>query len=245
MVNTIIIGVALYFLSGFLDINKRLGGSPEGKGGLGILIFLVAAIFAVQIGNQWIWQQSVVKQLVDYLFGAQGILNPAPPDYRLWAFLAVTFLLAFFFKGYLLPTGAGGTDKVNYALAILIGSSVARAGISFASVVLLGEAIFTIVLARALQGTAPQPKGIPGHWVLAGFLVGWASAAMTYGTEYQGWLATIVGAPLWAMGLIQVGPTGVAAQPTGVGGWVWWIVKMGLGALLIIGLPLLFFGFVI
>jgi len=243
LVNSIIIGVALYFLSGFLDINKRLGGSPEGKGGLGILIFLVAAIFAVQIGNQWIWHQSVVKQLIDYLFGAQGILNPAPPDYRLWAFLAVTTLLSFFFKGYLLPTGAGGTDKVNYALAILIGSSVARAGISFASIVLLGEAIFTIVLAKALQGTAPQPKGIPGHWILAAFLVGWASAAMTYGTEYQGWLATFVGYPLWKLGFITIGPAGVPARPEGVG-WFGWIFKMGLGALLIIGIPILFFGFV-
>ncbi len=244
LVNSIIIGVALYFLSGFLDINKRLGGSPEGKGGLGILIFLVAAIFAVQIGNQWIWHQSVVKQLIDYLFGAQGILNPAPPDYRLWAFLAVTFLLSFFFKGYLLPTGAGGTDKVNYALAILIGSSVARAGISFASIVLLGEAIFTIVLARALQGTAPDVKGKSTNWLLAAFLVGWASAAMTYGTEYQGWLAWIVGTPLWAMGLIQVGPTGAAARPAGTG-WFGWIFKMGIGALLIIGLPILLFGFII
>jgi len=227
LVNTLVIGVALYFISGFLEINKKLGGSPEGKGGLGILIFLIAAVFAVNIGNQFIWQQSVVKQLIDYLFGAQGILNPAPPEYRLWAFLAVTTLLSFFFKGYLLPTGAGGTDKVNYALAILIGSSVARAGISFASIVLLGEAIFTIVLAKALQGTAPDVKGKSTNWILAAFLVGWASAAMTYGTEYQGWLAWIVGTPLWAMGLIQVGPTGAPAQPTGVGGWFGWIFKIG------------------
>src|SRR3989338_1701853 len=189
LVNAVVIGIVLYFLSGFLDINKKLGGSPEGKGGLGIIIFLIAALFAVQIGNQWIWQKAVVRQFIDYLFGSQGILNPKPPEYRLWAFITVATLLAFFFQGYLLQGVAGGT-KINYALAILIASSVARAGISFQSIVLLGEAIFTIVLAKALQGTAPQPKGVPGHWILAGFLVGWASAAMTYGTEYQGWLAT-------------------------------------------------------
>ncbi|MBI2658651.1 hypothetical protein HYX05_00930 [Candidatus Woesearchaeota archaeon] len=240
LVNAVVIGIILYFLFGFLDINKKLG-SPEGKGGLGIIIFLIAALFAVQIGNQWIWQKAVVRQFIDYLFGSQGILNPAPPEYRLWAFITVTTLLSFFFKGYLLPTGAGGTDKVNYALAILIGSSVARAGISFASIVLLGEAIFTIVLAKALQGTAPDVKGKSTNWILAAFLVGWASAAMTYGTEYQGWLAWIVGTPLWAMGLIQVGPTGAAAQPSGTG-WFGWIFKMGGGALVIaiIALILLF-----
>ena len=243
LVNAIVIGAVLYFVLGFI-LKDKIPKSPEGMGGYGILIFLIALIFAVQIGNQWIWQQNVVKQLVDYLFGAQGILNPKPPEYRLWAFITVTTLLAFFFQGYLLQGVAGGT-KINYALAILIGSSVARAGISFQSIVLLGEAIFTIVLAKALKGTAPEPKGIPGHWILAGFLVGWASAAMTYGTEYQGWLATFVGYPLWKLGLLTVGPTGAPAQPTGVGGWVSWIGKMGLGALLIIGLPILLFGFVI
>ena len=241
LVNTFIIGVVLYFLSGFFDINKKLG-SPEGKGGLGIIIFIIAALFAVNIGNQWIWHQSVVKQFVDYLFGAQGLLNPSPPEYRLWAFLSVTTLLAFFFNGYLLKGGAGGTNKVNYALALLIGSSVARAGISFSSVVLLGEVIFTIVLAEALKGTAPEIKGKSTNWLLAAFLVGWASAAMTYGTEYQGWLAGIVGAPLWALGLIQVGPTGAPAQPSGVGGWFGWIAKMGGGAIVFLVLiPLLFF----
>ena len=241
LVNAVVIGIVLYFLSGFLDINKKLGGSPEGKGGLGIIIFLIAALFAVQIGNKWIWQKAVVRQFIDYLFGSQGILNPAPPEYRLWAFITVATLLSFFFNGFLLKGGAGGTNKVNYALAILIGSSVARAGISFASIVLLGEAIFTIVLAEALKGTAPDVKGKSTNWILAAFLIGWASAAMTYGTEYQGWLAWIVGTPLWAMGLIQVGPTGAAAQPSGTG-WFGWIFKMGGGALVIaiIGLILLF-----
>ncbi|MBI2647199.1 hypothetical protein HYW99_01870 [Candidatus Woesearchaeota archaeon] len=241
LVNAIIIGAVLYFVLGFI-LKDKVPKSPEGLGGYGILIFLVALIFAVNIGNQWIWHQSVVRQLIDYLFGAQGILNPKPPEYRLWAFIAVATLLAFFFQGYLLQGVAGG-NRINYALAILIGASVARAGISFQSIVLLGEAIFTIVLAKALQGTTPQPKGIPGHWILAAFLVGWASAAMTYGTEYQGWLAWIVGTPLYYAGLIQIGPTGAPARPEGVG-WLGWIFKMGLMALLIIGLSILSFGYV-
>ena len=239
LVNAVIIAAVLYFVLGFV-LKDKVPKSPESIGGYGILIFLVALIFAVQIGNQWIWHQSVVKQFVDYLFGAQGILNPAPPEYRLWAFLAVTTLLVFFFNGFLLKGGAGGTNKVNYALAILIGTSVARAGISFASIVLLGEAIFTIVLADALKGTAPNVKGFGTNWILAAFLVGWASAAMTYGTEYQGWLATFVGYPLWKLGLLTVGPTGAPAPPTGVGGWFGWIFKMGGGALVIVIIALIF-----
>jgi len=48
-------------------------------------------------------------------------------------------------------------------------------------------------------------------------LVGWASAAATYGTDYQGALATIVGKPLGWMGFITAAP-GAAPTP----GWGWW-----------------------
>ncbi|MEK6909680.1 MAG: hypothetical protein AABW61_01225, partial [Candidatus Aenigmatarchaeota archaeon] len=177
-------------------------------------------------------------QLKDYLFGEFGILNPDPPAFRLWTFIAVGTLLAFFFEGYLLKGGAGGTHKINYALAIILASNVARAGISLSSVVLLGEAIFTIVLAEALKGTAPNVKGFGTNWILAGFLVGWASAAMTYGTDYQGWLASFVGTPLYYMGFISADPAGAVARPSGTGSWFGWIGKMGIGAL-IIGLLLL------
>lgn len=243
LVNSIIIAAVLYFVLGFL-LKDKVPKSPEGIGGYGILIFLVALIFAVKLGNQWIWDLSTLVQLKDYLFGQTGILNPSPPAYRLWTFIGSATLLAFFFSGYLIKNVPGG-NKINYALAIIIASNLARAGISVQSVVMLGEVVFTIVLAEAVKGTAPTIKGFNTSWVISGFLVGWASAAMTYGTDYQGILARIVGYPLWSFGWITVGPTGAPAQPSGFWGWISWIFKMGWGALLIIALPILFFGFVL
>jgi len=50
LVNAIIIAAVLYFVLGLLDINKKLG-SPEGKAGYGIIIFLIALIFFVLTVN--------------------------------------------------------------------------------------------------------------------------------------------------------------------------------------------------
>jgi len=236
LVNSIVISIVLYFLFGFLDIQKRLGGSPEGKTGMGLIIFLIALIFAVKIGNQWIWEQAVVAQLFGYLFGAQGILNPSGPAYRLWTFIGSATLLAFFFSGFLMKNVAGG-NKINYALAIVIASNMASAGVSIQSVVIMAEVIFTIVLAEALKGTVGEKKG--SNWLLAAFLVGWASAAATYGTEYQGMLARPVGFILWAFGFISVGPAGAVARPSGAG-WFGWIFKTGGGALVLVLIILLF-----
>ncbi len=229
LVNAVIIAAVLYFVLGWMKVGNL--NSPEGKGGYAILIFLVALIFAVKIGNQWIWDQSVVRQFIAYLFGAEGILNPSPPAYRLWTFLVSATLLAFFFSGYLIKNVPGG-NKINYALAILIAMTLARSGTNFQRIVILGEVIFLIVLAEALKGTSPNVKGFNLNWVIAGFLVGWASAAMTYGTEYQGWLAWIVGTPLYYAGFITLDGTTVT-RPTGTG-WFGWIGKMMLGALALI-----------
>ena len=149
-VNATIIGIVLYILFGFLPgIKDKLG--KEGSIGFGIIIFLISLFFAVKLGNQWIWDQNSIRQLVVYLFGAEGILNPDPPAYRLYTFLGSFFLFAFFFRNYLIKD-AGGPAWVNYGLAFLIASSVAKSGYSFQSVIIMGELIFFLVLAESLKG---------------------------------------------------------------------------------------------
>lgn len=239
LVNALVITTVLYFLMGLLDINKKLG-SPEGKAGYGILLFIIGIIFAFKIGNKWIWDLQTLVQLKNYAFGTTGIFNPDPPAYRLWTFIGASTLLAFFFSGYLLK-GVQGGNKVTYALAIVIAANMASAGVDVRSIIILGEVIFVIVLQDAMKGTTPTIKGHNTNWIFSFFLVGWASAALSYGTEYQGVLGGLIGAPLAAMGMISTSATGAVARPTGTS-WFGWIFKMGGSAIfwLLLALALFF-----
>ena len=190
LVNTIIISIVLYFVSGLLGLREKLG-SKEGSAGFGIILFIVSAFIAVSLGQQFVWSNASVKLLIDYLFGEYGILNPAR---GLWIFVSSAFLLAFFFNTFLLKN-AGLDVKVSYGLAIILGASIARAGYGVKTVVIMGEFVFLLILADALKGTTPAGAtgGNKWAWILSFFLVGWASAAMTGGTDYQG----ILGGILW------------------------------------------------
>src|SRR3989338_745890 len=226
IVNATIIGLVFYFIAGILPgIKDKLG--KEGSIGFGIMIFLISVFFAVKLGNQWLWDQSSIRQLIAYLIGADGILNPDPPGYRLYTFLGGFFLLSFFFRSYLIKE-VDGSKWINYGLAFLIASSMARSGYSLQSVIIMGELIFFLVLAQALDTAGTKTY----NWLISFILVGWASAAATYGTEYQGLLATLAGWPLVKLGLIAAPATGAAAPS----GWGWWLLAL-LG-LAIFALPI-------
>ena len=143
--NTAIIGAVLYFLGGLLLKDKK-PQSPEGNIGMIILIIIVSLVFAVKIGNRWVWQQETVRLLINYLFGPQGILNP---NWGLWTFLGASTLLSFFFNGFLLKDQ--GNKFINYALAILIASNMASSGVTMRSVIIMGEVIFVILLSNTLN----------------------------------------------------------------------------------------------
>ncbi len=218
LVNTFIIGIVAYFALGLLKVADIQ--SPQGKTGYGILIFIGALIWAVGIansyGNVFVWQ--AYKYFISYFIGPEGILNPWPPQYRLLVFVGSFGLLAFFFQNYLIQQG---TKWVNYALALILAMNMASSGVSVTSVIILGEIIFVLVLQKALQAGGTN-KWL--SWILAIGLVGWASAAMTYGTQYQGFLATLLGP------LVSTFIGGAPGKPTE---WGWW-AKTGLLVLTVV-----------
>lgn len=201
LVNTAIIAAIAYFLLGLMKVNQNLK-SPEGNTGYGILIFLVAFIFAVRLGNNWIWNIETALRLRGYLLGPEGILNPNPPFYRLWIFLSSAILLAFFFSLYVKADVKGGT-AISYALAILMASTIASAGASINAIIQLAEVIFVIFLADALHGKVTDEKF---RWSLGIFLVGWASAALTSAyPQYTGFIGGIVGRHILSpLGIMKV-----------------------------------------
>ena len=225
--NTVIIGAALYFIFGLLKVNEKLGNTNEGKIGYSLIIIIMSLLLSIKFaGNDWIWSHPVMLQLFDYLFGPNGLLNPA--DWGMYVFLGSFFLLAFFFNNNLLKDNAGSNKFVNYGLAFLIASNMARSGVKMRSVIIMGEMIFTIILAKSLETSVPKKEwGL--NWIAAIILVGWASAAATYGTEFQGFFAGVVGKPLVAAGLIS--GTTLPGQPPPISTGSWGIY--GIGALIL------------
>ena len=206
LVNAAIIAAVLYFVMGLTPVGKNLQ-SPQGKTGFVILIFLISAVFAVRLGNQWIWDLNNVILLRNYLFGAQGILVPP----RLLVFITSFVLMAYFFVGYLSKNITGG-PFVNYALVTVLAASMASAGVGLPTVIRIGELIFLIVLADALEG---QKLDAEYKWGLAFLIVGWSSASLTaaFGPEYEGIIGSMLAPMLRYYGLI---PT-VAGEPVGFG----------------------------
>lgn len=191
IVNALIIGIVLYFALGFMGVKEKLGKLPEAQTGYGILIFIGSLVWAIGIassyGKLYVWQ--AYSYFISYFIGPEGILNPYPPQYRLLVFAGSFTLLAFFFNNYLLENAK--TPRVNYGLALILSMNMASSGVSVKSVIILGEIVFVLVLQRALLTTTKDNVWL--SWFLAILLVGWASAAMTYDTQYQGFLGGIIG----------------------------------------------------
>ena len=201
LVNALIITAVLYFVLGLLDKNKRLmPGSPQGISGVGILLFLISIVFAVKLGNRWIWQLENVQYFINYLFGVEGILVYP----KIIVFITSFVVLAYFFTFYFTKEIAGA-KFITYALAAILAASMASAGVGLQIVIRIAEFVFLIVLADALDGKIKD-----GHykWGLAFLIVGWSSASLTaaFGPEYSGIIGSFMAPMLRYYGLIRAEP---------------------------------------
>ena len=125
IINAIIIAAVLYFVFGLLKVNEKLG-SKEGQTGYGILLFIISLLFAVKLGNLWIWSQPTISTLVAYFFGRYGILTTN--ENRIFIFIGTSVLFAVFFD-YI---GLGKENrKLNYMLAIIFAVFSILTGMSY------------------------------------------------------------------------------------------------------------------
>lgn len=172
LVNSILIAAFLYFLLGILKIPQL--GSPEGKTGYGILLFVVSVIFAVKIGNVWIWSQPTISALIKFFFGPEGILTLNKN--RLFIFLITGTVLATFFN----YVGLGKENaKINYLLAFIFAASLASGPdpLTFAGVKRLVLVVGTWVLGGNLSDKFTGKAKVIGY-VIAFFLMLWAVSAV-------------------------------------------------------------------
>jgi len=193
IVNAAILGTIIYLVSGFLDLKTKLK-SPEGGIGFTLIIFFISLFIAVRIGPQWIWSNSMVKSLIDFMFYVNptdhtgGILNPYSPDYKLWIFGSLFVVFSFFFNHYLL-TGAENR-KMSYALALILSGHMAYNGISTSWAINISEILFILIFEKSLK-TSIQTNWL--RWGMAAFLVLWAGYAISAATGVPSASSTILG----------------------------------------------------
>ena len=205
LVNAVIIGAVLYFVLGFL-LKDKVPKSPEGIGGYGILIFLVALVFAVQIGNQWIWSQPTIKELVNFFFGNEGILTTNKN--RIFIFIGSAALLTWFFNSVALGKE---NHKINYILAIVFAAHMATGPDPYTmdNVKTLLLIVGTWVLGSNLS------EKFTGKWKIAGYVIAFA---LVY------WATSIVETAVTPEGKAVVAERGwISAIFSTLGGNKFWI----------------------
>ncbi len=226
IINTVIIGIVLYLLSGFLDLKKRLNTS-EGQVGLTIIIFLISLIIAVKIGPKWLWHQDIVISLMGFLFyvdkdGYGGILNPFHPYYKLWIFISLFVVIAFFFNNFLLK--ANKEAKMNTALALILAGHMTYNGISPNNVITIAEVLFVLILQDSLKDSITNKWW---RWIVAIFLIMWAGYAVSSATGYGGLSTTVLGKSPGVAGGIFYGIGWLIKAGFVLGGGVlaYWLIK--------------------
>lgn len=195
IVNTLIIGAVGYFLIGFIYEPK----TPQSKYGLPIMTLLIAGLIAQNIGNDWVFKSSHVKEGYNYLFAPEhtetdssgksvsvgGILRPEGPTsnppgkYRLLVFATAVIVFSWFLISFLNITTGG--NKLSITMAIIIAASLSHRGESIDMVRNIAEVLsFLIVLKQipadifAIGGSLP---GLPGA---AQSLLGGLGAGLRY-----------------------------------------------------------------
>ena len=68
IVNTIIVSLVVYFGLGLLGVKP---GTKEGQIGIALLAIFIGFMISFNVGDEWLWDNSNVQALKDYLFGPE------------------------------------------------------------------------------------------------------------------------------------------------------------------------------
>ena len=199
IVNTAIISLLLYFVLGLLKVKMDSG---PGKTGLWVMIIIVSILFAAKLGNNWIWSISSVRGIIDFFFGAKGILtlDPATGNYRLFIFIIMGLSLSWLFT---FLEVSKQTPKLNYVIAAMIASTFARGGADLNSALLAGQFIAIIIIGLQLASRTNKLIG----FAVATLLIEWSISAISMkytilGILWGGSVGKIFGSGWW--GLIEI-----------------------------------------
>ncbi len=135
IVNTLLIGtfifLAIHFLPEKLVGKIKPGKSNTAKSVFFIALLIVSVVFAIRIGNMFIWHEdAVVRPAFRYLFGVDeegniGILRPT----RILIFIGASALLYWLFVTKV-KIGQGKNDSVDLVIAILLAADMTHQGLT-------------------------------------------------------------------------------------------------------------------
>ena len=238
VVNAIILTGVGWLLLGLFKVAQPQ--SPEGKAAYTLMIFLVAVLMALQFGDKWLWQEPLLQYFKDYLFskeaGKEGILTISTG--KLWIFLISLALYSFFFSGFLLKGGVGGSKEASIFLAVVLAAATASRGMSYATLSTLGEFLFLAMVQASLKEAGGfKFFGFP----IALLIIGIASATISASNEaHRGFLARHIGCKFvpceWGIQPAQqrafVGAPGALPQRTAPLGGLLGGLLLGAGGLI-------------
>lgn len=160
-VNAAIIAAVLYF--GLSLIPKIKPGSKPAQLVMAGVVIALGIMFAIQIGDQFIFSTGAFKDAVNYLFKdsytvdgetVNGILNPN----HIWKFVGMSLILSWLFITFL-DVGKG-KHFIDIAIAIIISANAAHGGLEPIRVIHLGQAIALIILTHQFS----KQFGIGNAW---------------------------------------------------------------------------------
>ncbi len=186
IVNAVLIGTIAYLVIPLLLGKDKAPQSKPALTAMLILIIFLSIVFAISIGDVYIWQQKGIKPIVDYFIGSEGILKAG----RLGVFLGATALFMWFLN--FLGVGSaekGKPSKVNFALAFLIGMHLAKSGISGNTLIGIGQAFALIIFWQNIH-KGIDIKGGQRPWV-------WVVLALVITVILVGWVGSILSPCKW------------------------------------------------
>lgn len=123
--------------------------SKEGTVGLWILCIIFSGVVASSM-DYFFWEAGTFRELLDLLFGPQGILTMK--DNRLIIFVTVTVLLSWLFNDLKIGGEGAHVNKFNWIAAIIFGANIAASDdpISMKTLIVIAWITITIIIARGM-----------------------------------------------------------------------------------------------
>ncbi|MBI2661522.1 hypothetical protein HYX09_04650, partial [Candidatus Woesearchaeota archaeon] len=178
VVNTILITAFTYLALGLLKVG--LPQSGPGKVATWLMIGVISFMASVRIGESYVWQLETLQRFVQFLFGAQGILTFN--ENRIIVFAVAT---ALFIWTFALLHVSDNQPKINYALALILGASLAGSEdpVSINFLVMFGHVIGMIAIGKNLAQQATGGRMKFAAYAFAFLLLWWVinAAAPGYG----------------------------------------------------------------
>ena len=221
LVNTVIIAILLnYGFRWLMDQNGEGKGASSNAVGGWLVSFAIAGVLASSM-SYYIWQAGTGKQLLDLLFGPQGILTLS--QNRLFVFITTLVLFSWLFKEFNVGGQGDKSSRINQIMAFIIAVNFAHTQdpMGVEGLVWMSEFVIALIFAKGFKASFNIKNGFVAY-AFSFLFVDWlASLAfpnknVLIPSTWDFWTVAL----LWVIGLLVfvVGGAWIAGK-SGAGRW--------------------------